>query len=73
MVQSANNKDQKREGVNYTIGENKMSVGQVGHIKLDSEVWCKRLQPKQLRDLVGISIHFIPAGLPGKLKVLCWL
>ena len=50
-----------------------MSVGQVGHIKLDSEVWCKRLQPKQLRDLVGISIHFIPAGLPGKLKVLCWL
>ena len=33
-----------------------MPVGQVGHIKLDSEVWCKWLQPKQLRDLVGISV-----------------
>ena len=54
--ESANNKDWKREGVNYTIGENTMSIRQVGHIKLGGELWCKRLQPKQLRDLVGISV-----------------
>ena len=33
-----------------------MPVGQVGHIKLDSEVWCKWLQSKQLRDRVGICV-----------------